>query len=277
MQFSVDPWTINDFAALWPLLDHSAGYVVGRQDELEYFERESPDGWLWAKDADSNAIGFLRYFPQKPDWSHSEFLVLPSFPGRKQVAKTLLQVFSQIKGFPCGHRLRFEVLANDFEMNYALVETGFSDNIERFFHFSLPLAERVPPRAKFLSQFAYPASEVRKVLSHLHPVEEEDVARWIENGSVRAISDRQRIVAAAQVFSRGESAEINRIATSKSALRQGHATRLLELIATEQALAEKKELFLKVEDRRTPAIAFYRNFGFLEVTDKEQIWHSKRY
>ncbi len=69
----------------------------------------------------------------------------------------------------------------------------------------------------------------------------------------------------------------NRFATHEKYLRRGFARKLMNVVFQETRVREKERVYLKVEDNRSPAIAFYRSVGFFEKPDKCQSWHSRWY
>lgn len=115
------------------------------------------------------------------------------------------------------------------------------------------------------------------MLSNLHPVSEREVRQWIESQTIRVFRDATKIVAAAQIYISDDSLEVNRFATHARFLRRGFATKMMGRIFAEAAALEKTRVYLKVENTRTPAIAFYQHAGFIEDPAKCQTWHSRWY
>ncbi len=111
--------------------------------------------------------------------------------------------------------------------------------------------------------------------ANLHPVTLDEVESWIKDESIRTTSFEGKVVAAAQIFNYGNSAEINRIATNSNFLRCGFSKVLMQNICDELSEKGIERLFLKVEDIRKPAIQFYESFGFVKNEEKTQTWFSK--
>jgi ribosomal protein S18 acetylase RimI-like enzyme len=243
------------------ILSQSAGYEVSLPDELAYFESLKSTNWFLARSTEGKAVGFIRSFPQGANWSLGEFYVDSNFSYRGLVANRLLAEFSASNSYEQGHRLRIDVPRADSEMNERLEKMGFSQKKQLFRHFVINLDS-----SGDMGESSYSVNgsgrEIAEVLSHLHPVSESEASKWTHDGTIRTISSSGRVVAAAQFYSRSESAEINRIATHSCFLRQGHAKKLLMQICRELSNQGKKQLFLKVEDIIAPAIEFYRDFGF---------------
>jgi len=263
-------------AGMQEILSLSAGYEVGIEDELEYFDPANALSWIVAKDATGKNIAFIRQIRQG-EWSLGEFYVSPEVPERKVVAQGLIAEFQKHASFEKGHRLRFDVSKSDDVLNEVLVESGFSQKQQLFFHFELcfkEIAEAFAPTNS--NQYLNPA-EVAGVLKHLHPVTESEVTGWIQRGTIRASFVESKITSAAQIYESDDAIEINRIATHPLFLRQGHARKLVEEIILEAKMKLKKRIYLKVEAEKIPAISFYINTGFVERAEKAQLWHSSWY
>ncbi|MNJ98581.1 ribosomal-protein-alanine N-acetyltransferase [compost metagenome] len=260
-------------SAMESLLSESAGYPTGMLDEIEYFQEESPKGWLIALDSEENKIGFVRSFQQGEDWSLGELFIKHECPNRKEIATSLINRFLTENLFPVGHRLRFDFSSMDADLNSMVENLDLHKKSQtfRYFELNVPQLNEKPSEAANIS--ANPKI-VAEVLSHLHPVSEADAKNWLDSGSVRIQMDGDRIASAAQIYFYPASAEINRIATHGDFLRQGHAKRLMSRICAELVTRDIRKLFLKVEDIRIPAIQCYKSFGFKEISEKRQTWHS---
>ncbi len=256
------------------LLSNSMGYSVSMEDELHYYLPENALGWLIARDDKQRNIGFIRSFKQSAEWTLAEFYIDPLFEDRKRVAIQLLKEFKVRANFLPGHRIRFDISFHDADLNLALVETGFSQKKQVFHYFSLSIYNE--STAKELNSAIEPdrAQEISEVMSNLHPTTIMDVQKWVKEKTLRIVSDEDRICSVAQIISRGTSAEILRLATNPKCARKGYATQLLKEVCQDLHSRGKTILFLKVESIREPAILFYKQFGFHEIQDKKQIWHS---
>jgi len=264
-------------------LNRSAGYQISMEDELRYFDPQGSFGWLVATNHQEQIVGFIRQLKQDENWSLGELYVDDAIANRHSVASQLLREFGSIfrvirepTSLPARHRLRFDVLESDFELNSALHALGFSERRQVFRYFEKSMMRTKTDKAISTQIMPLPsdASEIANVLTNLSPVSETDVRTWINDGVIRVVSNDSRIVAAAQIYIHGDSAEINRIATDPSYLRQGYAARLLSEICAELSILGVPRLFLKVEDIRTPAISLYQKAGFMKDKMKTQIWHS---
>ena len=258
-------------------MNRSAGYQVSMEDELQYYNADSSSGWLVARDCANRNVGFIRRFEQGADWSLGEIFIETTIQDRKSVAQKLLSEFNEKIELPAAHRLRFDISNSDVELNGALEELGFSQKKKEFHHYEIPLISEFRTDTAIVLPTRERAREVAETLSCLHPVTETEAIKWIEEDSIRAVSMENRISSAAQVYDRGCSAEINRIATHSDFMRKGSATTLLHQVCRELRTKGKTTLFLKVENIRQPAISFYKSFGFSEVKEKGQVWHSRRY
>ncbi len=263
-------------AGMQEILSQSAGYEVGIKDELEYFNPASAISWFVAKDATGKNIAFIRQIRQG-EWSQGEFYVAPEVPERKAVAQGLITEFQKHASFETGHRLRFDVSKSDGVLNEVLVESGFSQNQQLFLHFELCFKEPIEEFTSEDSRQYLNPTEVVRVLEHLHPVTESGVMGWIQNGTIRASFVESKIASAAQIYESDDAIEINRIATHPLFLRQGHAKKLVEEIILEAKMKLKKRVYLMVEAGKMSAISFYINTGFVERSDKAQLWHSSWY
>lgn len=258
------------------ILSQSAGYNVGIEDELEYFETVDASSWILAQDLNGKNIAFIRHMRQG-DWSLGELYVMSNASDRQSIAKALLTEFQKHASFATGHLLRFDVLKSDRILNEALIDLGFSQKRQEFLHFDLNLnaiSEDVVAANKL--QNLSPA-DVRETFENLHPVSEVEVTQWIKNGTIRASFADSKIAAAAQIYESDDTMEINRIATNPAFLRQGHARKLIDEIIIEARIRLKKRVYLKVDSEKIPAISLYRNTGFEEQTEKAQYWHSRVY
>lgn len=264
-----------DLAALQDmesLLSKSMGGPTSMADEIEYFTEENPSSWLFTTDTQNQKIGFVRYFPQNAEWSQAELFV-DECVERKSVIRSLLEKFLKNLSFPKGHRLKFEFKALDKDLNTAFDELHADKKKQNFHHFEMVIEAEATPLSSERPE-GICADELAKVLSHLHPVTATEAKKWLDNDLIRLQRAGDKIAAAAQVKIYPESAEIVRIATHQDFLRQGHAKSLVESLKSELSVAKVPKIFLKVEDVRTPAIAFYKCIGFQEVTEKKEIWHS---
>lgn len=291
-------------AEMQDVLSRSAGYQVSLTDELEYYEAISRSGtnitnsWILALQRDQH-LGFIRYFCQSEDWSLGEFFVEKFVENRTDLATNLLREFQDRSSFTKGHRLRFDILKSDFELNQVIEKAGFSQKRQLFLHFEretkniseLFLIKQTANKADSLfaknniNISGTPIIEnivnstdskaVAEILSHLHPVSNSDAEAWIKTGSIRIVSAHGKIAAAAQIYESNDTLEINRIATHSDFLRQGFAQKLIESILIEAKNKNKKCVYLKVEDLRLPAIELYKKTEFNENESKAQYWHSR--
>jgi GNAT superfamily N-acetyltransferase len=254
----------------------SAGYDVTMSYEFDYFESSNPQGWLIVRNSQQRNVGFIRhFFTAGTDWTLGELYLSTSIENRKYLAETLLRKFSEIHSFPAKHRLRFDLGIHDRDLNEAIEASGFSEKKQFFHHFELncpcgnistaPIARTAEP------------TQVAETLSNLHPVSETDALTWMKEDSLRILLHNEMVVAAAQIYDRADSVEINRIATHPQSLRAGHGRKLMEAIFAEVRSAGKSHIFLKVEAVKKPAIALYQSCGFVEIPDKAQVWHSRWY
>jgi ribosomal protein S18 acetylase RimI-like enzyme len=263
-------------AGMQEILSLSAGYEVGIEDELEYFDPTNAISWIVAKDTAGKNIAFIRQFGQG-EWSLGELYVTPEISDRKVVAEGLIAEFQKQANFKRGHRLRFDVSKSDEILNEVLIESGFSQKQELFLYFELCFNETTEVLAPKNSNQFLKAAEVAEVLDHLHPVSESEVAGWIKNGTIRASVIDSKTASVAQIYESDDAIEINRIATHPLFLRQGYAKKLVEEIILEAKMKLKKRIYLKVDIEKKPAISFYLNIGFIERSEKAQIWHSRWY
>ena len=257
------------------ILTESAGYSVSLADELEYFDPANAHGWILVKNCDGQLKGFIRHFKQGSDWSVGEVFLKHGLEDRSALGQRLLADFIDAAKFPVGHRLRFDVHANDAALNEALEKSGFSQKRQQFRYFQHDLDHDIAGCPAAETARAEDSFEVAQALSNLHFVEESEAQKWIGSKSIRIVRDGDQVVAAAQLFENSESVEINRIATHPSYLRRGYGKKLLKEIISEMSGQSGKHLYLKVEDVRTPAISLYKGLGFTERCEKNQIWHSR--
>jgi ribosomal protein S18 acetylase RimI-like enzyme len=274
-QFTIKQIDLTTLEGMEEILSRSIGYSTSIADEVDYYKSESPTGWYVARNMDGENIGFIRRFKQNSELSLVEFYVEKSCKDRKLIANKLLSNFLDSNIFESKHRLRFDLNESDLDLNFTVEEFGCSDKKQVFHYFEIQIPKETGVFLIEEQTTKLNAADVAEALSHLHSVKESDVKSWIESNSIRAIEVDSKIVAAAQVYFYTESAEINRIATHAKYLRQGYAKQLVLKICNELKLSKIQKLFLKVEDSKTPAICFYRNFGFIENLDKKQVWHSK--
>jgi GNAT superfamily N-acetyltransferase len=255
------------------ILSLSAGYKVSIEDEIQYFNPNRSSGWLLAKNKQNQILGFIRHLSQSSDWSLAEFYVDFDIQNRITIAHNLIAEFKKKTQFQSGHRLRFDILKIDTELNDIITAEGFSHKVQLFKHFHLSVSDSIHQDYTIYDSTVN-ICEIVECLRHLNPVTESEVQAWIANDQIRVVMDNFRVVAAAQIFINEDFIEINRIASHSLSLRQGNAKRLIQLIYNEAVLKKKKLIYLKVEDVREPAIALYKKSGFVEVEDKAQLWHS---
>lgn len=267
---------LEKLKTLGPLFNQSAGYTVSLNDEINYFDPENAKSWFYAADKNGQVLGFIRSFKQNHEWSLGELFVDNNVINRELVAYELLKMFSAKTQLPAGHRLRFDVGTFDQELNKVLIEFGFSESKQNFLYFEKPVSIQKTQHKIFQPQLNQ-AKEIADVLSFLNPVTINDVESWIKAGSIRLREDNSQVVSAAQILITNDSIEINRIVTHERFLRCGHAKKLIESIIQESVEIGISKIYLKVEDMRSPAIATYKNLGFIEVKEKSQVWHSKWY
>ncbi len=260
-------------ASMQEILSQSAGYEVGIEDELEYFNPASAVSWFVAKDSVDKNVGLIRQINQG-EWSQGELYIAPDVQERKGVAQGLIAEFQKHVSFEKGHRLRFDVKRTDMELNDVLLASGFSQKQQLFLHFEFPLPSHSEILTLNIKNQSLNPIEVAGVLEHLHPVSESEVTRWIQNGTIRATFLESKITAAAQIFESDDATEINRIATHPLFLRRGHARNLVEEIILEAKMKHKERIYLKVESKKIPAILFYKNTGFIERPEQAQLWHT---
>ncbi len=259
-------------AQMQEILSKSAGYQVNIEEELEFFDPKNSTGWLLARNNQSRIVAFIRHFKQDLNWSRAEFYVDRSLQNRKALAQSLLTEFKKKILFPVGHRLRFEVLKSDPEMNDVIELFGFSQKRQLFLHFEMACDNFI--QIEHQKSSSMNVQGIVDVLQCLHPVTELEVQRWIANGQIRTMATDSRVVAAAQINIGTDSIEIVRIATRPQALRQGHATQLIQELCLEAQHKSKRSICLKVESIREPAIALYKKLGFIQVDNQSQLWHS---
>lgn len=272
----VQPITLNTLREMQHILSESAGYAVSLDDEIEYFDPKAAKSWHVLRGSDGQIQAFIRSFTQSAEWSLAELYVSPHAQNRRQVASSLLANFQSTISFPAGHRLRFDISSYDFELRGILAEEGFSEKLQTFLHFERRLgASNQQLKCDAIS--AADAKNISEVLSHLHPVLEEDARKWIQSKTIRGVRCDGKIVAVAQIYESDDALEVNRIATHEHFLRRGFAKDLMEQIFIEASGLQKKKVYLKVEDTRLPAISFYKKLGFTENQDKRQTWHSRWY
>ncbi|MBO9666136.1 MAG: GNAT family N-acetyltransferase, partial [Bdellovibrio sp.] len=252
----------------------SIGYPTSMPDEISYFEEESPQGWLYAADKDGRKIGFIRSFKQGDEWSHGELFVESNALARKEIAIELLNNFLALNPFSSGHRLRFDFASSDADLNGIFQDLKNKYKSQTFHYFELTIPDRTESQHSEGSYSSANPKEVAETLSNLHPVSEVEAQEWLEDGSLRVEMAGQHIAAVAQINFYPHSAEVIRIATNKKFLRQGYAGTLMAKISEELSARSIRRLFLKVENARTPAINFYKDFGFEEVLERQQTWHS---
>jgi ribosomal protein S18 acetylase RimI-like enzyme len=276
MEIQILPITREVLEGMHDVFSASAGYDVTMSYEFEHFESSNPQGWLIAQDSQQRNVGFIRhFFTAGSDWTLGELYLSNALENRKVWAETLLRKFSEIHSFPTKHRLRFDLGIHDRDLNEAIEASGFSEKKQLFHHFELNIPGEVRSAAT-IARTADPA-QVATALSNLHPVSETEAMAWMKEDSLRILIHNEMVVAAAQIYDRADSVEINRIATHPQALRAGHSKKLMEAIFAEVQAAGKTHMFLKVEDTKKPAIALYKSCGFTEVPDKAQVWHSRWY
>ncbi len=273
MKFTILKIDRSLLLSMEPILSTSAGYQTSISDELEYFDSHPLVNWFVAIDETKIPIGFIRSFDQV-DWSQCELFILPE-PNRSLIVMELLNKFINNNTFDVGHRLRFDVLVSDNEINFCIKQLKLNQKSQTFFYYELDL---VPTSLDFKNQLVnFSATEVADTLSHLHPVQLETVETWIQSKTIRVILSQGRVVAVAQIYNYGDSVEINRLATNLNFLRQGFAKNLIKNICHELSQNGVKKLFLKVESIRKPAIQLYENFGFKKNDSQTQIWYTKLY
>lgn len=272
----IHPITRERLSQMSKILSASAGYCVSIEEEIEYFDPATATGWYLMQDREGHVVAYIRHFKQNSEWSLGELYVNPSVQDRKSIASSLLSTFQESARFPDRHRLRFDIYSHDLELKETLKSAGFSERIQTFRHF-----EWTPNvfgrQRQFESVSAVDARQVAEVLSNLHHVLETEAQQWIEDQSIRVIREGAKIVAAAQIYESNGSLEVNRFATHASFLRRGFARRLIGEIFSEAADLGKTCVYLKVEDVRSPAIAFYQSVGFIEDKRRCQTWHSRWY
>lgn len=259
------------------ILNASAGYAVSIADEVEYFDPAASNGWWLAMTSDGgHPKAFIRHFKQNSDWSLGEIYVSPTIENRAVVAAALLEKFQNSVQFPSSHRLRFDISSHDEHLNRTLIDKGFSEKTQifRFFEYS-NIGGANSPGGQYAS--VGDAQEVAEALSNLHPVSPDEARKWIERKTILTVHDQARVVAAAQIYETDDALEVNRFATHEKHLRRGFARTLMNTVFQEARVRAKKCVYLKVEDNRAPAIAFYRSIGFLEKPNKCQTWHSRWY
>jgi GNAT superfamily N-acetyltransferase len=283
MEIQILPITREILEGMHGVFSASAGYDVTMSYEFDYFESDNPQGWLIAQDSQQRNVGFIRHFFRAgSDWTLGELYLSPTLPNRKSWAGKLLRSFSEIHSFPAKHRLRFDLGIHDQDLNEALVASGFSEKKQLFHHYELNLPPVNSASANDLTSAAAIVRtadpiQVAEALSNLHPVSEAEALEWMKEDSLRILIQNETVLAAAQIYSRAESFEINRIATHSQALRAGYGKMLMDAIINEVRSTGKIHMFLKVEDVKKPAIALYKNCGFVEVPDKAEVWHSRWY
>lgn len=219
-------------------------------------------------------IGTLNrtYFKQGDDWSLAELYVKPNRPDRKNIAIALLKEFKDKISFKKGHRLRFDVLKSDNEINNAIESMGLSQNKQHFLHFEYNLKDYAGNKENIQTEFD--SEEIAEVLSHLSPVSISEVQHWINDKKIRGVFNQERLVCAAYLLESDETMEISRIATHSNFLRQGFASKLIRVILNEAKRYSKEKVYLKVDQIKNPAISLYKSIGFKELEEKTQIWHS---
>ena len=272
MEMTISPINRNTLSEMHEILCLSAGYQISIENELQYFDPKNSSGWLVAKNRDNRNLAFIRHFKQNIDWSLAEFYVDFNLKNRRDLAQSLITKFKKEAQFPSGHRLRFDILKFDSELNNLVISSGYSQKVQLFRHFEMSVNSTI--KLEHLNSESINVQEVTETLLHLNPVTESEVQGWINNGQIRTVVDKSRVVSAAQVFVHANSIEINRIATHPQYLRQGNAERLIHMIRSEAAYTGQNRITLKVEDIRNSAIALYKKSGFIEVEDKSQFWHS---
>lgn len=255
MEIRILPITREILEGMHDVFSASAGYDVTMSYEFDYFESAKPQGWLIAQDSDQQNIGFIRHFFEAgSEWTLGELFLSPHLVNRKTWAEMLLRRFSEIHTFPAKHRLRFDLGIHDRDLNEALEASGFSDKKQLFHHLALNVPTTDIRTAESVTKTADPI-QVAETLSNLHPVSEKDAQAWMKEDSLRILIQNEKVVAVAQIYERGDSVEINRIATHAKALRAGHAKKLMEAVFAEVRSTGKTHIFLKVEDVKKPAIA----------------------
>ncbi|WP_413576189.1 GNAT family N-acetyltransferase [Bdellovibrio sp. HCB290] len=272
--FEIKNIDLRSLAEMEQLLSLSVGYPISMADEISYFEEESPKGWFYASEKNGRKVGFIRSFKQGEAWSQGDLYVEASNQDRMAIAKELLQAFLAGNSFPANHRVRFDVPSNDGDLIHVFrhLEANVKSQTFHYFELAIPAGLR-PENAEESSHKAKP-EHIAEAMSNLHPVSSGEAQEWIDSGSLRIEMVGDQVAAVAQIYIHPQSAEINRIATHKEFLRQGHSRSLLTKISAELSAINIPTLFLKVEDVRTPAIEFYKNFGFEEIHEKQQTWYS---
>ncbi|QLY25273.1 N-acetyltransferase [Bdellovibrio sp. KM01] len=272
--FEIRTIDLTSLSELEELLSVSLGYPTSMADEISYFEEESPKGWFYAVDKNEKKLGFIRCFKQGDDWSLGELFVEAGSQDRKLIAEELVKTFLTSNSFSSKHRLRFDVGCDDNDVNDIFKQSAFNIKSQTFHHFELTIPRCLGVKNVEEAHRMAPADEVAKTMSNLHAVSANEAQEWIESGSLRIEMASGQVAAVAKVDIYPQSAKIDRLATHEKFLRQGHARKLMAKISMELSACNIPTLFLKVEDVRGPAIAFYRNFGFEEILEKKQTWHS---
>ncbi len=272
----VQPITLDIIREMRHVLSESAGYAVSLEDEIEYFDPNAAKSWYFLREPDGQIQSFIRSFTQNAEWSLAEIYVSPHSQNRRHITSSLLDNFKSAISFPIGHRLRFDISSYDLELNEVLAEEGFSEKRQTFLFFERKLDGSIQ-QLNYDTISAADSKNISEVLSHLHPVLEDEAQKWILSKTIRGVRCEGKIVAAAQIYESDDALEVNRFATHEHFLRRGFAKKLMEQIFHESSGLQKTKVYLKVEDTRLPAISFYKSLGFREIQDKRQTWHSRWY
>lgn len=271
--YNINKFEPADLSKLKPLLNKSAGYDIGLEDELEYFRSIIPMNWFYICE-ENTPIGFIRCFPQGTWGTVELFIDLKDSPTKIAIAELLLETFLQHTSFEKGFRLRFEIPSSDVELIQLIKEVEFKDRIETFLHYQKNLLNLNQPIAAHKAQFE-DAAQIKNAIENLHEVAEEEVLNWIGSENIYIHRLDSKIASAAQVFRHGNSAEINRIATNSAFLRRGSALALLISIHGDLKGSGVETVFLKVDEQKVPARKLYEKVGYQRAHDKDQVWLSK--
>lgn len=264
--------TEESLPLLKPLLNRSAGYDINLSDEIEYFKSAKPNNWFFAS-RNGHPVGFVRCFPQG-NWGTTELFISEE---NAALVKSLLKIFIAHSFFDKGFRLRFEVPASNRSLIELLIETGFKDRIETFCHYEINLAEVLQNTTPAYKAQPEDVSQVKASFENLHPIDEQNVSNWIEDGNVYIHRLNEEIAAAAQVYVYGDCAEINRVATNKRFLNRGCAYSLLSSIHRTLQSENIWSVFLKVDENKAPARSLYEKMGYTHNKSKDQVWLTKIY
>ncbi|MGZ3746575.1 MAG: GNAT family N-acetyltransferase [Pseudobdellovibrionaceae bacterium] len=257
---------------LKPLLDRSAGYNTCLSDEVDYFKSAKPNNWFYAS-REGHPVGFIRCFPQG-NWGTVELFL---YKEENILIKPLLQAFIERSFFDKDFRLRFEIPVSNDSLRELLIDFGFNDRVEKFCYYEIDLAE-VPQNFNIADKAQLEdISQVKAAFENLHPVDEQEVSNWIEDGNVYISHLNDEIATAAQVYVYGNCAEIKRIATNIRFLNSGCAYSLLSSIHGTLKSDGIMSVFLTVDENKTPARSLYEKIGYIHNKNKDQVWLSKIY